>query len=68
MLIRTVLRALADVTGMAFPFVTKNEIYIHHFLKIISKAVGIAYIVLLRQTGRRQAMAHMQTHKITWLV
>lgn len=39
------LKALADVTGIEYPFVPKNEIYICYFLQIISKAVWFYYIV-----------------------
>lgn len=42
------LRVPADVTGIEYPFVPKNEIYIRHFLKIISKAVWFYYIVHCR--------------------
>lgn len=39
------LKALADITQMAFPFVAKNEIFILHFLKIIPKAARLYGIV-----------------------
>ena len=49
---------------------SKNEIYIHHFLKIIPKAGRLYYIVLLRQTGRIKATGNMQTseHHMVGLV
>lgn len=46
---------------------SKNEIYIHHLLKMIPEAVRLYCILLLRQTGRIKAMGHMQTLKIIWL-
>lgn len=47
---------------------SKNEIYIHHFLKIIPKAVRLYCIVLLRQAGRIKATGHMRIQTITCLV
>lgn len=50
---------------------TKNEIYIHHFLKIISKAVGISSIVhedQADQGSHANTANHMVVQSQIWLL
>lgn len=62
-LVGAVLRALADVTGMAFPFVAKMKFIFVIFWRFFLKQSGfIALYCWGRQWG------HMQTQKLTWLV
>lgn len=68
MLIGAALRALADVTGMAFPFVPKMKfIFIIFFLDYSSSRLVLLCCTFETDRGRINAVGHIWSQKITWL-